>query len=352
MERVNWRESAAERHCWECRRALKAPAMLQTCARCQTALYCSVACHEAHWAAEHHRQCQPGGGTAFGHLATAEEIKRDDFLDRFFDGQPVMIGRGGRGSVYRHPELEGVVVKVSTVKDACRGNNDEYRTMNALAGIFQVKGYNFRNVELVRTWAFIADKLRSEHALFPADVGCYIIMDHVAKPTRGLVSASPLTLQCYFNQSSLDVVHKGRGEYVGCAEIGAILAAHGASTTVEDLIWDMGRFIAAVQLVANFDGMDLEYVLGYVHDDPNDLKVVAIDFDLCKPILDWNDDDAIYRCYWAIDAEEYFPKPDCDFPEHYNLFKKAYMSVAERAQRLDVAEVIFVRLEASAMGKP
>jgi hypothetical protein len=303
------------------------------CAACKDAVYCNLACQGKHWQTQHSRVC------VYGVPYPIETIRNDDFITSFFNTHERIIGKGGRGTVYANPDFEGVVVKASRIKDACRGNNEEYKTMQTIRNKLGAAGITYRHVQPIRSYSYLMEKVVPEQGPTPA---CYIVMDHVVKPARVVPPLVPdpdgtrtdAAFQVYLNSESQDALHLPRGEYIGAKETQAMMQGIELREVVEDL----GSFIAQVHFVAEYDAGDLEYVLGYVRDE---LKIVALDYDLCIPIGNW-DRDAIRRASWAMDAEEYVPKPGND--DLYPIFSEAYMKVAREAGREKEAELILAEL--------
>ena len=334
----------AQPYCWSCGLTMAA---LNVCPTCDTATYCNVDCQKIHWTAIHHKQCKLPliqAPLTIGVDYTEADLKQADFYTHFFNGREQILGRGGRGVVFINPDFHGIVIKKANNSDTCRGNNEEYDTICTIQ--YSLKDLDFGLFSIIKTHNYTVNDFMQ----------CFLIMDHIRKPAipkqfhwKPVVES----LQTYFGYTTHHEVHPSRGEYIGRNEIQRFLFKHSNRGTSEEMIQlcsDLGKFIASIHLVAKYDGVDIEYILGYGREDGGTkLQVVALDFDLCKKIPDWSPgyEGGIEKCTWSLTSEQYYPHYDPEDPENpcYIAFKTAYRAVAESCRMQMVAEDILKKYE-------
>lgn len=293
------------------------------CNGCNKAIYCSHACQTEHWL-YHAQTCT---------FTIGGEEREVNFHQKFFNGQETIIGRGGRGVAFMNPNYPGIVIKKANNVDICRGNNEEYATIKEIASTLE--HLKFGLISLIQVHNYVIDDF----------LQCYLVMDHVQKPRHSKVSKTLGSIQFYLGESNFTVDRPGRGEYMGRNQF---LETFGKMFKITDLVpvcKDLGRFIASIHFIAQYDGVDLEYIVGYLKDDTSHLHIVAIDFDLCKKVVVWNTsyDGGVTQCAWSLISEPYYPHYDLENPneKHYMAFKQGYMEVAIENHKEDLAKNIF-----------
>jgi len=323
-------------YCWACGLTMAA---LNVCPTCDTATYCNVDCQKRHWQTVHHRQCTLPVQAA---LTIGVNYTDADFYAKFFNGNEQVLGRGGRGIAFVNPEFPGIVIKKSTNIDICRGNNEEYATITTLQQALE--GLDFGLVSLITVHNYTVDDFAQ----------CYLIMDHIRKPSIPLQFGWKPTvesLQTYVGESTHHKVQPSRGEYIGRREIQQLLFKNSNNPTQDmvQLCADLGRFIASIHFVAKFDGVDIEYILGYGRGEKGRMQVTALDFDLCKEITDWSNgiQGGIEQCVWSLAAESYYPQYTPEDPNNpcYLAFRDAYLDVGTANHMGVVAQDIMKRYQ-------
>jgi len=245
-----------------------------------------------------------------------------------------IIGRGGFGVVYTLLDRSDIVVKVSTQTNSCRQWSNEYEKIVIIRDrIIDTKFYkSLTTVKLIDVREF---SQQNAH--------CFMVMERVFRPVFGDCNPKTFnkdspTLQAQFGVDSSDLVHKGRGQFIGLQQIKGYLEACPMyqNATVETICHELGIFIGLLHFIAKNDGYDIEVFLGREYVEPR-LKVFIADFDLSEPITQY-DKATISRMTFCLDAVPYFPSKDN--PDLFNRFANAYRSVAKSAGFLQVADIV------------
>ena len=228
-------------------------------------------------------------------------------VQHFLDSRElVLIGRGGRGSVYANPTYPSRVAKVARRYDTCRGWYQEYELVRSLEAQLDALS-PLPLARLIRFLDYHQGQGEQEH--------CAILMERVLPP----ISQGP-TWQAYLNLQDENKWVEGRGLYLGRDQLVRYLPH---SYTLYDLVFDLGALVARLHYVCKVDATDVEYVFGHMADAPLYNQLFALDFDLCQRY----DTPDVKTLSWSLSSEEYFPQPSGD-PHLWIMFREAYVSTA------------------------
>lgn len=237
------------------------------------------------------------------------------------------IGRGGFGIVYTHKSNSNLCVKVSNkVKgnQSCRQWSNEYKKINSFFDKIQ-------DLDLYK-------KLKLAKVLKPTEFvesseQCYMIMPRVFRP-EGKDVIKP-TIQAQLGCPSCEMVHKGRGEFIGLEQIEKIIDAK----DLDIVSYELGVLMGLIHFVGKNDAYDVELYMGK---DGNSRKCrfYLADFDLSEEYKTLSPP-IIQRLTWSLDAVPYFPTDDSN-PELFKKFKQGYLESAQLANISDdIVEQIF-----------
>lgn len=228
------------------------------------------------------------------------------------DWKGAEIGRGGFGVVYamrRDPEL---CVKSSKQSVLCEQWGAEFKALRDVHAALAADGRYaaLRSVRLVEPVAFERD---AQH--------CYMVMPRVYRPD----AAPGPTLQAQLGTDGGSEVHHGRGEFIGLAEIVNYVDLRALPAVAREL----GMLMGLIHYVGRHDAVDVELFLGVTDDDPTTVRFFVADFDMSKPITEF-DGETIERMAWALSAVPYFPVGEAANPALADAFRSGYRSVVPR----------------------
>ena len=245
-----------------------------------------------------------------------------------------IVGRGGYGIVYTLLNRSDIVVKVSSQTNSCRQWSNEYEKI--VAAFTSMKAHPL--YQSLTTVKMIDVKMFTQE-----DRTCFMVMERVFRPVYGDCNPKTFnkdspTLQAQFGVEDSDLIHKGRGQFIGLRQIKGYLESCPMyqNATVETICHELGIFIGLLHFIAKNDGYDIEVFLGREYVEPR-LKVFIADFDLSEPITQY-DKATISRMTFCLDAVPYFPSKDN--PDLFDRFANAYRSVAKSAGFLQVADIV------------
>lgn len=237
------------------------------------------------------------------------------------------IGRGGFGIVYTHKNDSALCVKVSNkVKgnQSCRQWSNEYKKITSF----------YDKISSLD----IYHKLKLTKVLKPTEFvespdQCYMIMPRVFRP-EGKDVIKP-TIQAQLGCPSCDMIHKGRGEFLGLEQIKKFVDVK----DLELVSYELGVLMGLIHFVGKNDAYDVELYMGK-EGNSRKCRFYLADFDLSE---DYNTitPEVIQRITWSLDAVPYFPTEDGD-PILFAKFKKGYSEIAKFANISDdIVEQIF-----------
>lgn len=250
-----------------------------------------------------------------------------------------IIGRGGYGEVYTLPDHPELVIKISSMVSSCRQWSNEFAKITKTRNLIQ-------NNQIYQSLTCV--KMIDVKGFSQENTRCYMIMERVFRPAEGDCNAKTLntksaTLQAQFGVEDSNLIHKGRGQFIGLKQIRSYLQAcpthHNA--TVETLCHELGLFIGLLHFVGMNDGYDIEVFLGREYVNPR-LKLFVADFDLTEEIKEYNPS-TIQRMILCLDSVPYFPSKDN--PELFALFSNAYRSIANLVGVVDVADQVLAEYD-------
>lgn len=228
----------------------------------------------------------------------------------------VLLGRGGAGSVYLDPEQPDIVFKVGNRSQTCRIWGKEQK-------IYQAIGKYSIDTDLVKLLKM------NQFNMYNNESRCILELSRVVNPIN---SSADYTVQVQFGVNSVDYKDKARGRFLGLSQLKQerILS----DTTISEYVKQLGTVIGSLHFIAKNDGYDLELFAG-VEDGKTVLYIG--DFDLSEMIQDYGKEE-IERMAWALGAVPYFPTLDQE--ELYEVFKNAYLEVAENQGKRDIGEAV------------
>jgi hypothetical protein len=228
------------------------------------------------------------------------------------------LGRGAYGKVYEKIDNPAVAVKVSDkLGNSCRLWSNEYKKIVDVLNILEVrKEYkSLKKVKILKPIQF-----NESSAL------CYMEIPRVYRPDQRRSSKQLLnntnTLHSLLGKNTIDIVFKGRGQFIGLAELQQYLTYQ----ELEEVSLELGIAMALIHFVAKNDAYDIEVFLGREYNSKK-LRFYIADFDLTEEIQEYDDTTVIDRIAWSLSAVQYFPTKTSD-ENLYKLFKTGYISVA------------------------
>ena len=224
------------------------------------------------------------------------------------------IGRGGYGTVYIHKQDPALCVKRSDkTGKACREWSNEYKKIMTM----------IKNIEASPS-SHLLTTMKMVKILAPAQFNetsklCYMMLPRIFRP-EGKDVIRP-TIQAQLGVQSVQMVHKGRGEFMGLQQLGKFISA----PKLKVAAFELGLIMGLIHFHGRNDAYDIEVFLGKEKGGKQARFYIA-DFDLTDDIKSY-DEATIERMYWSLDAVPYFPKQDVD-PVLYDQFRKGYAKVA------------------------
>jgi hypothetical protein len=224
------------------------------------------------------------------------------------------IGRGGYGVVYVHKKDPSLCVKRSDKSGkACREWSNEYKKIMTMVNKIKASSHKllFSKMKMVKILAPTQFNETSEL--------CYMILPRIFRP-EGKDVIRP-TIQAQLGVDSVQVVHKGRGEFMGLQQLKKIVSTE----KLEAAAYELGLMMGIIHFHGHNDAYDIEVFLGK-EKGARQVRFYIADFDLTEEVKAY-DEATIERMYWSLDAVPYFPKKDVD-PTLYDQFRKGYAKVA------------------------
>ena len=234
------------------------------------------------------------------------------------------IGRGGYGTVYIHAQDHALCVKRSDkTGKACREWSNEYKKIMTM----------IKNIEASPSSHLLA-KMRMVKILAPTRFNetsdlCYMILPRIFRP-EGKDVIRP-TIQAQLGVQSVQMVHKGRGEFMGLEQLMKIVPAKNLKVAA----YELGIMMGLIHFHGRNDAYDIEVFLGK-EKGAKQARFYIADFDLTEEVKAY-DAATIKRMYWSLDAVPYFPKQDVN-SLLYNEFRKGYAKIAPSKE---IEEAIF-----------
>lgn len=233
------------------------------------------------------------------------------------------IGRGGFGVVYANKDDPSECVKVSNKAkgsgNSCRQWSNEYKKITSFMDLVRDHP-EYKKLEMV--------KVVVPSAFVESPERCYMTLPMIFRP-EGKTSRKP-TIQAQLGWSSGRIVHKGRGEFVGLAEIREYVSQKDMVRACREL----GVMMGLIHHVGKNDAYDVELFLGK-EAHTKKCRFYLADFDLSEQVKSYDDAATMGRITWSMDAVPYFPRPSCD-TVLYDVFRKGYetMTTPEIAARI------------------
>lgn len=226
----------------------------------------------------------------------------------------ILIGQGAAGAVYLDPDQPNVVFKVGSKSNTCRIWGKEQKIYK------QLKKHNI-DTDLVLLLQMNQFNTYSDT--------CIIELSRVVNPIN---TSANYTVQVQFGTNSIDRISPGRGRFLGLSQLKDL------DIISEDMIPEyakqLGTVIGRLHFIAKNDGYDLEVFAG----TKNEKIILYIgDFDLSEMITEYGDEQ-IKRMAWTLEAVPYFPT--LDQADLYELFKTAYLEVADSVGQRKVGEAV------------
>jgi hypothetical protein len=282
--------------------------MPYVCQGCAVRAFCKRACADDHAA----RQCSPLLREVLTcDLARGSGLTTVDDMRRFvYDtAHAHSLGGGATGVVWANDaRAPGWVVKVSRAA-RYREMRQEFTTLCAVHSFFAGQAQPL--VRVIHA-ASVTDEL--------APGTCAFTEQRVVRPAAAaglqLGNSGHESIQAYAGAEATmrPYVNAQRGVYVGLVALEQLLRVDGRA-----IVRAMAEFVATLQLVAGWNAMDLEYIVGHTEDGVE--RIYVVDFDMCTRQAD------VKECAWALAAEPYTPAGDATHPL-YSVFESAYMDVA------------------------
>lgn len=241
------------------------------------------------------------------------------------------LGRGAFGTVYAKRNDPTMCLKVSNKlkhqnSNACRQWSNEYKTIKTFMNRMNKRKNSTSLVRIVEPTKF--DE---------SDSMCYMELPRIYRPD----GKDGPTLQAQLGVPSCQLIHKGRGEFIGLKEVRQFVKDE---KDIERIAYELGLMIASIHFVGRNDAWDVEVFLGK-EANTRKCRLYLADFDLSKEITEY-DNATIERMVWSIEAVPYFPTRESSM-KLFKLFKKGYFKVAARQDRLKEAYAVFEALENS-----
>ncbi len=129
------------------------------------------------------------------------------------------------------------------------------------------------------------------------------------------------TIQAQLGCLSCNLIHKGRGEFIGLEEIKQFVSPKDMKIAVLEL----GILMGLIHFHGNNDAYDVELFLGK-EEKSKKCRFYLADFDLSENVKSY-DESTVNRLTWSLDAVPYFPRDSVDH-ELFEIFREGYLSVA------------------------
>lgn len=290
----------SEMQCAQCRASAKF-----RCGRCENIFYCSPECQKQNFA-QHRIACGPMEWTA-------------EKVTEFFQGGHE-IGRGGFGRVFANEQIcPAVLVKYSRSQAECTKFETEYEIAVHIAE--QTEKLHFRddNVAVVK----VIKEISNLRDISQGQTWCAMVMQRILRPRLQFGADNTLSYQLYLGNAPEIPPHTsiGRGNYIGPMQAEQLLGR----ARVEALAMSMGRLIGFLHYGAKVDATDMEYLLGSTTEEPDRLRVFAVDFDRVRKIDPAAEDP--HNLEWSLAQEAYFPT--FEDMALYKNFKRGYLEQAK-----------------------
>jgi hypothetical protein len=227
------------------------------------------------------------------------------------------LGRGGFGRVYIKADEPSLCVKISTKHNgqSCRQWSNEYKKIKDI----------YSHLESHPLYK----KLKRATLLIPknfieTDADCGMIMPRILRPTAigsPKNTVETITLHPQLGLPTGSMVFKGRGEFLGLAEIQKWVSFKELKTVA----YELGTLMGLIHFVAKNDAYDIEVFLGR-EKHSRTLKFYIADFDLTETYTNLSEP-IIERLRWSMDAVPYFPTINSS-PELFKLFLEGYKKIA------------------------
>lgn len=226
----------------------------------------------------------------------------------------ILIGQGAAGAVYLDPDQPNVVFKVGSKSNTCRVWGKEQKIYK------QLEKHNI-NTDLVVLLQMNQFNTYSDT--------CIIELSRVVNPIN---TSANYTVQVQFGENSIDKISPGRGRFLGLSQLKDLNII--SEDMLPEYVKQLGTVIGRLHFIAKNDGYDLEVFAG----TKNEKIILYIgDFDLSEMITEYGDEQ-IKRMAWTLEAVPYFPT--LDQADLYELFKTAYLEVADSVGQRKVGEAV------------
>lgn len=212
------------------------------------------------------------------------------------------IGRGGFGIVYEDKNDLSRCIKVSNKKQVhCRQWSNEHKKLLDIQSKISDYLPRFKMVRLLSSLEF------NETSSM-----CHMILPRIFRPNRD----EGYTIQSQIGCDSCNVIHKGRGEFIGLKEILNYISYE----DLELACYELGKMVSLIHFIGKNDCYDMEVFLGKEHNSRK-IRFYIADFDLSEQINEY-DHETVRRMAWSLDAVPYFPNKEQKVL--FERFKKGY----------------------------
>ena len=231
------------------------------------------------------------------------------------------LGRGGYGVVFALKTNPELVVKISSKKSNCRVWSDEFNKIKKTMSRIEDDTFynNLKYVKILEPIEFMENE----------DQLCFMLMPRIYRPDK----QNGPTIQTIFGEKSMNVIHKGRGQFIGLEQIKEFIPEE----NIKKVVYELGIAMGLIHFVGKNDGYDIEVFLGLEYKTKK-VKCYIADFDLTESISKY-DKETMNRMLWSLEAVQYFPLSNNK--ELFDSFIKGYTKVGVEADiNRDVLEYI------------
>lgn len=262
-------------------------------------------------------------------MGNRQSINPDILTEIVMSKDLIPLGEGGYGTVYTSNKHPRFAIKKSKKPNSCKAWQREYDTQRDI--------YNKFNAQFPQEFKDILEVL-PVYNMQEIDGYCYILMDRICPLKKHITDIKELygksAHALFGNTTGPDILDiDGRGIFISQNTLGKLLNLHNA-------VKCLAIFMAWLQYGENYDGVDIEIIVG-IDCKTNKIKLYVIDFGMVSKM---GSDKDISNSLWAV---EYFPlscensQGICGYAEEIivQLFKQTYIDTAEKYGYGEVARV-------------
>lgn len=232
---------------------------------------------------------------------------------------PIILGVGGYGKVITTNDFPGLALKISKDVNVCKEWTHEFNVQSEIYDNYNSSGKSVKVVKPIEFSYIEKDR-------------CFILMQRVCPPQN---FDQTIAVHALLGDIEEDKIDEKRGRFLGQQQLSEFI-------DLERVAVDLGIFLANIHYKLEFDGADLEYILGKRCGSDKKYWINVIDFGMVNKFTEENAALSIYAVpYFPLsDTCEYY---DCTFNQAElntklsELFENSYISEAKKYGKKDQA---------------